>query len=79
MGIPLTIKPEDNEKLLFLKKRTGAKSKVEVLRTALNLYDLQVAKKERIKKWQKAASLIGDTSLEVLSDFKTKNRFEDLD
>ena len=79
MGIPLTIKPEDNEKLLLLKKQTGAKSKVEVLRTALTLYELQVAKKERIKKWKKAASLIGDTSLEVLNDFKTKNRFENLD
>lgn len=79
MGVPLTIQLEDDEKLRLLKKQTGAKSKVEVIRKALNLYEIQLLKKERIKKWKKAAGLIGDSSLDVLNEFKTKKRFENLD
>ncbi len=78
MGVPITIKEEDDEKLLRLKEQTKSKSKVDVIRKALSLLELDLAKKERIKRWRQAASIIGDSSLEVLEDFKTKNRFNDL-
>jgi hypothetical protein len=78
MGIPLTIQTEDDERLLLLKKQTKAKSKVDVIRKALTLLELQVTKKERIKKWKKSANLITDSSSDVLSDFNTPERFSDL-
>jgi len=71
MGKPLTIKESDDEKLLTLKEQTGAKSKVEVLRIALNLLELDIAKKDRIKRWKKSARIVGDSGLEVLNDFNS--------
>ncbi len=79
MGKPLTIKESDDEKLLMLKKQTGAKSKVEVLRLALNLLELDIAKKDRIKRWKKSARIVGDSGLEVLNEFNANSdRFKNL-
>lgn len=78
MGKPLTIKPEDDARLISLKKQTGAKSKVEVIRNALTLLELKIEKQKRIDRWRKAAKVVGSSSLEVLKEFQTKNRFKDL-
>ena len=78
MGVPITIKTEDDERLLLLKEQTKSKSKVDVIRKALSLLELDINKKERIKRWKKAAAIVGDSSLEVLHEFKTKNRFDKL-
>jgi hypothetical protein len=78
MGKPLTIKPEDDIRLLHLKKQTGAKSKVEVIRNALSLLEQEIAKQVRIKKWKKAAILVADNSFEVFKDFNVSKRFEKL-
>ncbi len=78
MGKPLTIKEEDDLRLLQLKKQMRAKSKVDVLRSALSLLEQEVEKQLRIKKWKKAAQIIGDSSLEVLEDFQIPKRFERL-
>lgn len=78
MGVPLMIKDEDNYKIEELKEKIGAKTKIEVLRFALLLLEEKVKKEERIKRWQKAAKIVGSSSMEVLKDFQTKNRFENL-
>ncbi len=78
MGKPLNIKPEDDHKLLDLKKRTGAKSKVAVLRTALTLLEQDVQRQERIKRWEAGAKIVAQNSLETLSDFSSTTRFKDL-
>ena len=78
MGKPLTIKEEDDQRLQLLKKQTGAKSKVDVLRNALSLLEQDVLRMERIKKWKKAARLVADSSYETLKDFQTSKRFEKL-
>ena len=78
MGKPLMIQNEDNEKIEQLRDKLGVKTKIEVLRTALILLEEKIIKEARIKRWQKAAKLVGGTGLEVMKEFQTKKRFEKL-
>lgn len=72
------IQNEDNEKIEQLRDKLGVKTKIEVLRTALILLEEKIIKEARIKRWQKAAKLVGGTGLEVMKEFQTKKRFEKL-
>ena len=78
MGKPLTIKESDDQKLILLKKKTGSKSKVDVLRLALSLLEVHLAKKDRIQRWKKSARLVGESNQSVSSDFNYPGRFKDL-
>ncbi len=78
MGKPLMIQKEDNEKIEVLKERMGAKTKIEVLRSALTLLEEKVSREDRIKRWKKAALAVGLSDMEVLREFQTKKRFEGL-
>lgn len=78
MGKPLMIQEEDNEKIEVLKERMGAKTKIEVLRSALTLLEEKVSREDRIKRWKKAALAVGLSDMEVLREFQTKKRFEGL-
>jgi hypothetical protein len=78
MGKPLMIQPEDDNRIEVLKKKTGAKSKVDVVRTALALLEADVKRAERVKRWEKAAKVIGSSGLEVLKEFQTPERFKNL-
>ncbi|MFZ4403905.1 MAG: hypothetical protein ACOYOK_07365 [Pseudobdellovibrionaceae bacterium] len=78
MGRPLMIQPEDDSRIEKLKQQTGAKSKVDVVRAALTLLEVDVSKAQRIKRWERAAKIIGSSGLEVLKDFQTKDRFKKL-
>ena len=79
MGKPMMIQEDDEAKIEQLKKRTGAKTKIEVLRRALVLLEKDVQRSERIKRWQRAVKAVGSTGLEVSDDFKTSGRFARLD
>ena len=78
MGKPLMMQPEDDNRIEVLKKKTGAKSKVDVVRTALALLEADVKRAERVKRWEKAAKVIGSSGLEVLKEFQTPERFKNL-
>lgn len=78
MGKPLTIQIEDENKIEELKDKIGAKTKIEVIRRALNLLEEDVERNQRIDRWNKAAKLVGASGMEVLKDFSTKNRFKKL-
>ena len=78
MGKPLMFQPEDNKRIEDLKKKTGAKSKVDVVRAALALLEEDVKRSERIKRWEKAAKIVGKAGLDVLRDFQTSSRFNKL-
>jgi hypothetical protein len=78
MGKPLMIQAEDDKRIEALKARTGAKSKVDVVRAALALLEADVARAEKIEQWKRAARLVGDSGLEVLKEFQTKDRFKNL-
>lgn len=78
MGKPLMIQPEDDSRIENLKAKTGAKSKVDVVRAALTLLEEDVKRFERIKRWERAAKIVGKSGLEVLKDFQTSERFKNL-
>ena len=78
MGKPLMIQPEDDNRIQILKEKTGAKSKVDVVRTALSLLEAAVKRAERIKRWERAAKIVGKSGLDVLKEFQTAERFKNL-
>lgn len=78
MGKPLTIQLEDDEKIELLKKKMGVKTKIDVVRAALDLLEMQVAREERVKRWRSAAKIVGATGLDVLQEFQVPGRFDKL-
>jgi hypothetical protein len=78
MGKPLMIQIEDDARIERLKEKMGAKTKIDVVRTALKLLEAEVSRSERIKRWEKAAKLVGKSGLAVLKEFQTTDRFKNL-
>ena len=78
MGKPLMIQAEDDKMIERLKEKMGAKTKIDVVRSALNLLAADLSRTERIQRWQKAAKTVNKSGLEVLKEFQTKNRFHKL-
>ena len=58
MGKPLMIQPEDDNRIESLKEKTGARSKVDVVRAALTLLEEDVKRSERVKRWERAAKVV---------------------
>ena len=78
MGKPLTIQAEDDIKIEMLKKQLGLKTKIEVVRSALNLLEAEANRQTRVKRWQKAAHIVGGSGLEVLKAFVNPARFKNV-
>ena len=78
MGKPLMIQAEDNDKIEELKTKLGAKTKIEVLRLALILLEEKLLKEARIKRWQNASRIVGTSSMDILKEFHTVQRFKKL-
>jgi hypothetical protein len=78
MGKLLMIQAEDNDKIEELKAKLGAKTKIEVLRSALILLEEKLSKEARIKRWQNASRIVGTSSIDILKEFQTAQRFKKL-
>lgn len=78
MGKPIMIQPEDNNRIEILKEKMGAKSKVDVIRTALSLLEADVKRAEKVKRWERAAKVVGKSGLDILKEFQTPERFKNL-
>lgn len=78
MGKPLMIQIEDDTLIEKLKEKLGAKTKIDVVRRGLQLLEADISKADRIKRWERAAKLVGKSGLEVLKDFQTEARFKKL-
>lgn len=78
MGKPLMIREEDDAQIERLKTHMHLKKKIDVVRTALGLLEEHLQRQERIKRWEKAAKLVGASGLETLKDFQTPSRFKKL-
>lgn len=72
------LQPEDDTRIEVLKEKTGAKSKVDVVRTALSLLEADIKRTERVKRWERAAKIVGKSGLEILKEFQTTTRFRNL-
>jgi hypothetical protein len=78
MGKPLMIQSKDNDKIEELKAKLGVKTKIEVFRLALVLLEEKLSKEARVKRWQSASRIVGNSSMDILKEFQTVQRFEKL-
>jgi len=76
MGKPLMIQEEDEKVIEDLKERTGARTKVDVVRAGLRLLEKETERRERIKLWQRAVALVSQNSDEVNKEFQRSSRLK---
>lgn len=76
MGKPLTIQEEDDRQIEELKKKTGAQTKIAVLRMALALLEKEVERQGRVKRWHKAVKMVANESAEVNAEFRQNSRIK---
>ena len=76
MGKPLMIQAEDEKAIEDLKERTGARTKVDVVRAGLRLLEKETERRERIIRWQRAAALVSRDSSEVNKEFQRNSRLK---
>jgi Arc/MetJ-type ribon-helix-helix transcriptional regulator len=69
----------DASRIESLKKRLGARTKIDVVRSALDLLERDAERAERIARWRKAAKLVAGESRAVLREFQRHSRLARLD
>ena len=79
MGKPLMLQEADAERIETLKKRLGARTKIDVVRSALDLLEQDAEKTERVVRWRKAAKLVAAESRKVSREFQRHSRLRRLD
>ena len=79
MGKPLMLQEADAERIEALKKRLGARTKIDVVRSALDLLEHDAERVERVAKWRKAVGLVARESRAALRDFRPHSRLRRLD
>lgn len=79
MGKPLMLQEADAERIEMLKKRVGARTKIEVVRSALDLLERSTERHERVRRWERAAKLVAGESRAVQREFRGHSRLKRLD
>jgi hypothetical protein len=79
MGKPLMLQEADADRIETLKKRLGARTKIQVVRSALDLLERDAERAERVVRWRKAVKLVQPESRRVLRDFQRHSRLRRLD
>jgi len=79
MGKPLMLQEADADRIESLKRRLGARTKIEVVRSALDLLERDADKAERVARWRKAARLVAPESRKVSRQFQRHSRLGRLD
>ena len=69
----------DAARIESLKKRLGARTKIDVVRSALDLLERDAERAERVAKWRKAVGLVARESRSVLRDFRSQSRLRRID
>jgi hypothetical protein len=70
MGKLLMLRDDDDRRIERLKRRIGAPSKVQVVRSALDLLEAQADRAEKIVRWRHAARLVAENSAAVNREFR---------
>ena len=79
MGKPLMLQEADAERIETLKKRLGARTKIEVVRSALDLLERDAERAERVVRWRRAAQMVAGESHKVSREFQRHSRLGRLD
>lgn len=74
MGVPLMLQEADAKRIEALKKRLGAPTKVDVVRTALDLLERDTERAARVSRWERAVKVASASSRRVLADFRPHSR-----
>ena len=70
MGVPLMLQEADAKRIESLKQRLGARSKVDVVRSALDLLERDAERAARVTRWQRAVKVAKRASARALADFR---------
>ena len=76
MGKLLMIQEEDERRIESLKRRLGIRHKVDVLRAGIDLLEREAERRDRIRRWKRAAALVAPTSREVNAEFQAHSRLK---
>ena len=79
MGKPLMLQEADAERIESLKKRLRARTKIEVVRSALDLLERDAERADRVAKWRRAVERVVPESRAALRDFRAHSRLRQLD
>ena len=79
MGKPLMLQEADAERIETLKQRMGARTKIEVVRSALDLLERSTERGERVRRWERAVKLVAGESRAVQREFQRHSRLKRLD
>lgn len=79
MGKPLMIQEWDDERIEALKEKTGAKTKVDVVRAGLDLLEKETERTARIRRWKQAAKLAAKSSQHTNLEFQKSSRLKKVD
>jgi hypothetical protein len=76
MGKPLMLQEADDQRIEALKKRLAARTKIDVVRTALDLLEREVERAARMARWRRAVELAAPESRAALQDFRSGSRLD---
>lgn len=76
MGMPLTIQEEDNQRLQSLKGFLGTRTKVDVLRKALDVLEAEKHRQLKTERLKRAARLVSGESRRVNKEFQASSRLK---
>jgi hypothetical protein len=68
------LQERDDARIEALKQRLGARSKVEVVRNALDLLEREAERAERTARWRTAAGTVAGESRRVLAELHGHSR-----
>ncbi len=76
MGKPLMLQERDDRRIEELKARLGARTKVDVVRAALDLLEREAERRARILRWRRAAQAAAASSRAVNAEFRPHSRLK---
>ena len=79
MGKPLMLQEADAQRIETLKTRLGARTKIDVVRSALALLERDAEKAERVARWRKAARMVAAESRKVSREFQRHSHLRRVD
>ena len=79
MGKPLMLQEADADRIETLKKRLGARTKIQVVRSALDLLERDAERADRVARWRKAVKVVTPESQKVMRGFQRYSRLRRLD
>lgn len=79
MGKPLMLQDADAARIESLKKRLQARTKIDVVRSALDLLERDADRTDRVAKWRRVVGVVAPESRAALRDFRPHSRLRKLD